>query len=42
LKKRNIPFIVALNKIDRLCGWKAKDNNPSQGSLKNNYKQSND
>ena len=30
LRERKTPFIVALNKIDRLYGWKKIDNNVSQ------------
>ncbi|KAL6249676.1 eukaryotic translation initiation factor 5B [Rhinocladiella similis] len=33
LRERKIPFIVALNKIDRLYGWKKIDNNGFQESL---------
>jgi translation initiation factor 5B len=33
LKDRKTPFIVALNKIDRLYGWKKVDNNGFQESL---------
>jgi translation initiation factor 5B len=33
LRERKIPFIVALNKIDRLYGWKKVDNNGFQDSL---------
>ncbi|KAL6860525.1 eukaryotic translation initiation factor 5B [Amphichorda felina] len=33
LKDRKTPFIVALNKIDRLYGWKKIDNNGFQESL---------
>ncbi|KAK1755782.1 hypothetical protein QBC47DRAFT_300279 [Echria macrotheca] len=34
LRDRKTPFIVALNKIDRLYGWKKIDNNGFQESLK--------
>jgi len=34
LRERKTPFIVALNKIDRLYGWKKIDNNGFQESLK--------
>eukprot|EP00736_Rhodelphis_marinus_P007143 Rmarinus@m.11831 len=34
LKMRKTPFIVALNKIDRLYGWKATANAPFRSSLK--------
>lgn len=34
LKDRKTPFIVALNKIDRLYGWKKVDNNGFQESLR--------
>ncbi|OAR00003.1 hypothetical protein LLEC1_03669 [Akanthomyces lecanii] len=34
LRERKTPFIVALNKIDRLFGWKKIDNNGFQESLK--------
>ncbi|KAK5275054.1 eukaryotic translation initiation factor 5B, partial [Exophiala xenobiotica] len=33
LRERKIPFIVALNKIDRLYGWRKIDNNGFQESL---------
>ncbi|GJN67187.1 eukaryotic translation initiation factor 5B [Purpureocillium lilacinum] len=33
LRDRKTPFIVALNKIDRLYGWKKVDNNGFQDSL---------
>lgn len=33
LRDRKTPFIVALNKIDRLYGWKKIDNNGFQNSL---------
>lgn len=33
LRERKTPFIVALNKIDRLYGWKKVDNNGFQESL---------
>ncbi|OAA69037.1 mitochondrial translation initiation factor IF-2 [Cordyceps fumosorosea ARSEF 2679] len=33
LRERKTPFIVALNKIDRLFGWKKIDNNGFQESL---------
>jgi translation initiation factor 5B len=33
LKQRKTPFIVALNKIDRLYGWKKIDNNGFRDSL---------
>ena len=33
LRERKTPFIVALNKIDRLYGWKKIDNNGFQESL---------
>ncbi|KAI1001919.1 Eukaryotic translation initiation factor [Podosphaera aphanis] len=33
LRDRKTPFIVALNKIDRLYGWKKTDNNGFQDSL---------
>lgn len=34
LKDRKTPFIVALNKVDRLYGWKATPNGPFRKSLK--------
>lgn len=34
LRERKTPFVVALNKIDRLYGWKKIDNNGFQESLK--------
>ena len=33
LQERRTPFIVALNKIDRLYGWQKIDNNGFQDSL---------
>jgi len=33
LRKGKTPFIVALNKVDRLYGWKPVENNPIQESL---------
>ena len=33
LRDRKTPFIVALNKIDRLYGWKKIDNNGFRNSL---------
>jgi translation initiation factor 5B len=36
LKKRKIPFVVALNKIDRCYGWKAKDYASSKASFDQN------
>lgn len=38
LKKKKCPFIVALNKVDRLYGWKAQPNSPFQPSLKEQNK----
>jgi len=34
LKKRKTPFVVALNKVDRIYGWKACNNTPIQEALK--------
>lgn len=34
LKERKTPFIVALNKVDRLHEWKSTPNNPIKDSLK--------
>jgi translation initiation factor 5B len=34
LRQRKTPFVVALNKIDRIYGWKATPHNPSIHSLK--------
>lgn len=34
LRKRNCPFVVALNKVDRLYGWKSRLNTPIRDSLK--------
>jgi len=34
LKKRKTPFVIALNKVDRLYGWKACPNTPIQEALK--------
>jgi translation initiation factor 5B len=34
LKQRKTPFIVALNKIDRIYGWQETPNNPVLDSLK--------
>ncbi|NHJ47874.1 MAG: translation initiation factor IF-2 [Asgard group archaeon] len=34
LKQRKIPFLVAANKIDRVAGWKSKENKPFLASLK--------
>lgn len=34
LRKRNCPFVVALNKVDRLYGWKSRLNLPIRDSLK--------
>ena len=36
LKKFNIKFIIALNKIDRLYGWKSVENSSIQNALKTN------
>eukprot|EP01114_Cavostelium_apophysatum_P021077 TRINITY_DN724_c0_g1_i2.p1 TRINITY_DN724_c0_g1~~TRINITY_DN724_c0_g1_i2.p1 ORF type:complete len:947 (-),score=411.76 TRINITY_DN724_c0_g1_i2:15-2855(-) len=33
LKMKGIAFVVALNKVDRLYGWKAQNNKPIQHSL---------
>ena len=33
LKKRKAPFVIALNKIDRLFGWKSKPDQPVQQTL---------
>jgi translation initiation factor 5B len=35
LKHRNVRFIVALNKVDRLYGWKTCINAPIAKALKN-------
>jgi len=35
LKMRKTPFVVALNKCDRLYGWKAEENAPFRKSLEN-------
>mmetsp|Transcript_6939 Transcript_6939/g.12773 ORF Transcript_6939/g.12773 Transcript_6939/m.12773 type:complete len:1248 (-) Transcript_6939:129-3872(-) len=35
LKERNTPFVVALNKVDRLFDWKSTANGPIRESLKN-------
>jgi translation initiation factor 5B len=34
LKQRKIPFLVAANKIDRVAGWKSKENKTFQTSFK--------
>merc|ERR1712142_942266 len=34
LKKRKTPFVVALNKIDRLFGWKTSPNADVENTLK--------
>ena len=34
LRNRNCPFVVALNKVDRLYGWKSRLNVPFRDSLK--------
>ncbi len=39
LKKRKCPFVVALNKVDRLYGWKAHPNSPVQASMKDQNKE---
>eukprot|EP00824_Muranothrix_gubernata_P011300 TRINITY_DN24600_c0_g1_i2.p1 TRINITY_DN24600_c0_g1~~TRINITY_DN24600_c0_g1_i2.p1 ORF type:complete len:900 (+),score=240.83 TRINITY_DN24600_c0_g1_i2:394-2700(+) len=38
LRKKRTPFIVALNKVDRLYGWKAINDGPMQTSLHKNKK----
>lgn len=38
LKEKNTPFIVALNKVDRIFGWKAVPGAPFQESLKKQAK----
>jgi translation initiation factor 5B len=38
LKQRKTPFIVALNKIDAMYGWKSIANSPVQSSLKGQAK----
>lgn len=38
LRDRKTPFIVALNKIDRIYGWKKIDNNGFEDSLSNQTK----
>lgn len=38
LKKKKCPFVVALNKVDRLYGWKPQPNSPFQPSLKEQNK----
>lgn len=38
LRKRKTPFIVALNKVDRLYNWKAKPDYPFFVSLKDQHK----
>lgn len=34
LKKRRLPFIIALNKVDRIFEWKSEPNAPSMNSLR--------
>lgn len=38
LKMRHTPFVVALNKVDRLYGWKARPNAPIRTALKQQSK----
>lgn len=40
LKQRKTPFVVALNKVDRLLDWKTIENNPIRASLQQQKKHS--
>eukprot|EP01111_Echinosteliopsis_oligospora_P015513 TRINITY_DN615_c0_g2_i6.p1 TRINITY_DN615_c0_g2~~TRINITY_DN615_c0_g2_i6.p1 ORF type:complete len:1190 (-),score=496.85 TRINITY_DN615_c0_g2_i6:17-3586(-) len=40
LRMRKTPFVVALNKVDRVYGWRPTPNNPFRESLKNQDKSS--
>jgi len=42
LKLKRTPFVVALNKIDRMFGWEAHPGDPSKGSIESQKKHTQD